>query len=343
VSLVATEGYGAPEVMSVYARSRQLCQLVGQPPSPPILRALAIASIVHARFDDAHALGDHLMTLAEHTDDPVLRVEAHYVLAMSLQWTGALVPARSQLEESLAHYDRERSAAHIGPYTQDPGVVCLIRLALNLWLLGDPEASAQRRAECLMLAEQLAHPFSLGYALGWDAILQSHLGNAELTRTQAEAAIGLGREHRMPLWSSIGTILHGWAVADQGNVEAGIEEMRAGMTKFAATGSLFMRPFQLGLLAEQYGRLGNVQRGLTLIAEALALVERTNERWCEAELHRRKGELLSNAERDAEAEGAFRRARDVARYQGARALELRSATRLADLWLRQGRANVTLR
>jgi predicted ATPase len=100
---------------------------------------------------------------------------------------------------------------------------------------------------------------------------------------------------------------------------------------------VFMRPFQLGLLAEQYGRLGNAQRGLTLFAEALASVERTNERWCEAELHRRRGDLHARISAHAEAEADFRRAIDTAHYQGAQALELRSATRLADLWLEQGR------
>ncbi len=343
VSLVATEGYGAPEVMAVYARSRQLCQLLGRPPSPPILRALALASITHAKFEDGHDLGDHLFSLAERDGDPVLHVEAHYVLAMSLLWTGAFMPARTQLDQALANYDPAQSAAHIGLYTQDPGVVCLIRLALDQWLLGNGQEAARRRAESLHLAEQLAHPFTLGYALNWDSVLHCHRADASTARTQAEAAMALGGEHRMPLWLSFGTILRGWAVAAQGEVEAGIEQMREGMADFKATGSLFMRPFHLGLLAEQYGTLGNVERGLTLLAEALALVERTNERWCEAELYRRRGDLLSRGGSDSEAEVAFRRSLEVARYQGARALELRSAARLAALWRRQGRNREVIR
>ena len=277
------------------------------------------------------------MSLAERDDDPVLRVEAHFVIAMSLLLTGAVVPARAQLEASLAHYDRARSATHISLYSQDPAVVCLIRLSLVLWLLGEPDASDRRRAESLGLAEELGHPFTHAYALTWDAILQSHRGNPELARTQAEAAISLGREHRMPFWLSIGMIVRGWAVAEQGDLQAGIDEIEKGMADFAATGSLFMRPFQLGLLAEQYGRLGNVERGLALIAEGLALVEATNERWSEPELHRRRGELFEMTSDDGSAEVAYRRAIDVARYQAARALELRSATRLAEIWLRQKR------
>ena len=338
VSLVATKGYGAPEVSAVYTRCRNLCQVLGKPPSPPILRALAMASLAQAKIDECHALGDQLLSLAERADDQVLRVEAHFVIAVSLLLTGAVTPARVQLEASLSHYDRARSATHIALYSQDPAVVCLIRLSLALWILGDPEGAARRRAESLDLAEQLGHPFTHGYALTWDAILQGHRGDAERARVQSEAAMSLGREHRTPFWQSIGTILHGWAVAELGNAEAGIDEIRQGMADYKATGSLFIKAFQLGLLAEAYGHLGNAERGFTLIAEAIALVERTNERWGEAELYRRKGDLLAGASRDVEAEVAYRRAVEVAHYQGARALELRSATRLADLWLRHDRA-----
>jgi predicted ATPase len=337
VSLVATKGYGASEVSSVYTRCRQLCQILGRPPSPPILRALALASLAKAKIEECHALGDHLMSLADRDDDPMLRVEAHYVIAMALLLNGAAVPARAELEASLAHYDLGRSASHIGLYSQDPAVVCQIRLSLDLWMLGEPDEAARRRAQSLALAKELGHPFSLAYALTWDAVLQSHRGDRELARTQAEAAIDLGREHRMPFWLGFGMILHGWAVAEQGDIEGGIDEIQSGMAEFAATGTRSFVPFQLGLLAEQHGRLGNVERGLALIAEALALVERTNERWPEVELFRRKGELLEKAALTNEAETVYLRAVEVARYQGARALELRSATRLADIWLRQER------
>ena len=150
-------------------------------------------------------------------------------------------------------------------------------------------------------------------------------------RAAAEAATALGRDHRMPFWLSIATAIRGWAIAEQGDVEAGIEEIRQGMADFATTGTSFLRPYLLGLLAEQYGRSGNLERGHTLIAEALAASDRMGGRWCDPELHRRNGDLHATAGDDAAAEAAYRQAVDLARYQGARALELRSATRLAAL------------
>jgi predicted ATPase len=99
------------------------------------------------------------------------------------------------------------------------------------------------------------------------------------------------------------------------------------------------RPYFLALLAEAYGRGGQVEEGLCALAEALAAVEKTGERFYEAELHRLTGELLlaRAAANQAEAEGCLRRALDVARHQQAKSLELRAAMSLSHLWQRQGK------
>jgi predicted ATPase len=67
--------------------------------------------------------------------------------------------------------------------------------------------------------------------------------------------------------------------------------------------------------------------------EAFTLAERTGERWWDAELHRLRGQCLTAAAgRTSEAETCFRNALQIGREQGARSLELRTATSLARLW-----------
>jgi predicted ATPase len=85
--------------------------------------------------------------------------------------------------------------------------------------------------------------------------------------------------------------------------------------------------------------MGQREEGLTLLAEALAAVHRTGERWCEAELYRLKGEFLLalSKENQAEAEAHFRRAIDTACRQSAKSLELRAAMSLSRLWQQQGK------
>ena len=87
-------------------------------------------------------------------------------------------------------------------------------------------------------------------------------------------------------------------------------------------------------LAEAHLISGQAEDGLQALTEQVALMRGA---W-EAEVHRLKGELLLlPGGNEIEAEEAFNRALDVARKQGAKSLELRSAMGMARLWQKQGK------
>jgi predicted ATPase len=98
-------------------------------------------------------------------------------------------------------------------------------------------------------------------------------------------------------------------------------------------------PYLLAPLAEAYGNIGQIEAGLRVLAEALALVEQHAERWWEAELHRLKGELLLSQSpgTQTEAEACFYQALAVSHSQQAKSLELRAAMSLSRLWQQQGK------
>jgi predicted ATPase len=78
--------------------------------------------------------------------------------------------------------------------------------------------------------------------------------------------------------------------------------------------------------------------GLSLLDDALAVVEETGHCSWEAELHRLKGELLwSQGAAETEVEACFQRAIEIARRQQARSLELRAVTSLSRLWSAQNK------
>src|SRR5262249_25105461 len=112
-----------------------------------------------------------------------------------------------------------------------------------------------------------------------------------------------------------------------------------GLRAFQATGAAIARPYYLALLAGAYGTTGEPHAGLTVLAEALTLVDTTGERWCAPELYRLKGVLLlqQSSDNQAEAENCFDPAIDIARSQQAKSCELRAATKLARLWQQQGK------
>ena len=156
---------------------------------------------------------------------------------------------------------------------------------------------------------------------------------------QAEAAVALATEQGFPLWAARGTSLRGWALAMQGQGEAGMAQVRQGIAACRATGAALPVPYLCTLLADVCDHLGHTEDGLQALAEAHALVEQQEERWWEAEIYRLRGVLLLRqpGTPQAEAETWLQRALDVARRQEAKSLELRAAMSLSRLWQQQGK------
>ena len=132
-------------------------------------------------------------------------------------------------------------------------------------------------------------------------------------------------------------MIYGWSLAGDGRVDDSLHELHAGLDDLEATGAGIRRSYYWSLLAEVEARAGRSGDGLVLLDDAIALVERTGERWHEAELHRLKGQLVlqTRPNRD-EAETCFQQALAIARRQAARAPELQAALDLARLWAEGG-------
>jgi len=97
-----------------------------------------------------------------------------------------------------------------------------------------------------------------------------------------------------------------------------------------------MPPF-ITLLARACEIAGQVEEAVTLSDGALRTVERTGERWLEAELYRHKGQLLLQQGHSEAAEELYRKALGIAEEQAAKLWELRAAASLARLRRDQGR------
>ena len=125
----------------------------------------------------------------------------------------------------------------------------------------------------------------------------------------------------------------------QGDAAAGVAHIQQGLVAVQDMGLKLYRPYFLALLAEAYSQAGQPEAGLTVLAEALTLVATTEERWWEAELYRLQGGLRLQLPRSdiPQAEACFHQALDVARRQQAKALELRAALSLSQLWQQQGK------
>jgi class 3 adenylate cyclase/predicted ATPase len=339
-SLIATKGYAAPEVEQTYSRAHHLCHHLDDPHQLfPVLRGLHGYFNVRAEYQTAQELGEQLLTLAEQVQDAAMRVAAHRALGVTLFRLGVVATAYTHLTQGMALHDPQQHRASAFRYGDDAGMVCHSYAARTLWYLGYPDQGLARSQESVTLAQQRAHPFSLDFALDCMAIVHQLRREARWTQERAEAAMSLAKDQGFPFWLAVGALMRGWALAHQGQAKEGIEQLHQGLRANRATGAEISRPYFLGLLAEAHSVIGQPAAGLTVLTEALALVDTTGERVWEPELYRLKGELLlqQHAANQAEAETCFHHALEIARNQQGKSFELRTATSLARLWQQQGK------
>ncbi len=245
----------------------------------------------------------------------------------TLLWSGEFAPALVHFEQAIALYDPQRHRSLALSYGQEPGVLSRGFAAHVLWYLGYPDRALKTMGEALSQAREVAHPLSLAFALDHAAWLHQYRREPAETRERAEEDIRFSGEQGFPFFLAQGTILQGWALAEQGQNAEGIAQICQGLAVHEATGALLIRPYWVSLLAQAYRRGGRADDALRVLNEALAMTH--GQPVWKAELHRLRGELLLDAQAapvDAnavaetdhsidEAESCFRHALDIARGQ----------------------------
>jgi predicted ATPase len=340
-ALIAAPGYAAPETAAAYARAYELCREAGAVRRLfPVLYGRYVTHLLGAKLAVARDAAAESLRLAERQDDDRATLATSHRTAGTAAFALAdLSAARMHLEQALALYDPERHRPLAIVYAQDVRVAGLSWLALTLFVQGFPEQALRRSDEALAAAPEVRHPNTTAQSLLCACVLSELVGRRQQVRAHAEMLVALATEHRLPFWLAMGTIMRGWALADAGEAEAGIAQLRRGLVAWENTGAALIVPYYLGLLAKALANAGRAGEGLGALTEALDRVARTEELWFEAELHRLRGELLlALTEPDQpEAEACFRQALAVARAQAARIWELRAAASLAQLWRDQGK------
>ncbi|HZA67038.1 MAG TPA: AAA family ATPase, partial [Geminicoccaceae bacterium] len=340
-ALIAARGYAAPETAAAYARAYELCREAGAVHRLfPVLFGRYVTHLLGAKLAVAREAAAESLRLSERQDDDTATMAtSHRSVGTAAFALGDLSAARMHLEKALALYDPERHRPLAFVYAQDVRVAGLSWLALALFVQGFPEQALRRSNEAVAAAPEVRHPNTTAQSLLCACVLSELVGRRQEIRAHAEVLIALATEHGLPFWLAMGTIMRGWALADAGEAEAGIAQLRRGLVAWEDTGAALIAPYYLGLLAKALAKAGRAGEGLGALTEALDRVAGTEELWFKAELHRLRGELLLVLPEpdQPEAEACFRQALAVAREQAARMWELRAAASLAQLWRDQGK------
>ncbi|WP_199763032.1 adenylate/guanylate cyclase domain-containing protein [Bradyrhizobium guangdongense] len=333
-------GHSAPETVAAWTRARQFAADIDDPVElAPVHSGLFNACLTHGELAPMRELADAIRSAADRRpDSPVAAVVAHWTGGVTCWFGGDYLNARTHLERALAIYDAEPDPAMFRASALDLPFVIMRFLALVLWPLG-AVARARRLAAEAVRASGEKRALSQANALVHRAVFDGLCGGM-LQQTETILALGLARDHTMPLYVAAGTYLNGLAKWRAGDRTAGLADMRHGWALLHENDCYLCEPFWGMHVAVANAEVGQVETGLEILSELIASTGQSGQHWLDAELHRVRGELLSchDPSNESSAEDALRRALEIARRQQTRTFELRSALALARLYRTAGRA-----
>jgi DNA-binding SARP family transcriptional activator/predicted ATPase len=337
ISLNVLKGQADSGLREEYARAYELAIQVGSSLDLyAALFGLFLHNLTRAQLQVAHELAEQRHALAMQIGAPSRYAETCGSLGVVHFHRGQWTASRTFLEQAL-----DRASDHLFysakklPVQHHP-LAFHRHLAVALWHLGYPDQALEQMNEVIARAEKLAHPYTSVSVYSWRTWLHHFRREVSLVQIQAERAMALCLEYGMHFWHVHNFIFRGWAVAQQGQVDTGITEIRKGLEAMESMEYRIHKPALLGLLADAYGRADKLHLGLHVLHEALTTVGVSGERFSESELYRLKGELLLMQGTDrAEIESHLLQSLTIARQQEAKSLELRAALTLSKLWKQQ--------
>jgi predicted ATPase len=346
-TLMHVKGYSAPETKAAVAQVKQLIQQaerLGEAPDDPSLLLSAlfgqwIVNFISFNGDVARELAARFLAFGEKEGTAVPLMVGHRTMASTLAFMGDLVGARTHYDDALALYRPAEHRRLMTRFGQDVRVTCLAFRSINLWLLGYPQAAFED-AECaLMEAREIEHAATLMFTLNFPVMLNTYCGNYDAANERINELVALAEQKAAPFRRAEGVLRRGYILTLTGEGAKAVEAVSFGIHLWRSAGSTIFTPEHEFMLAIAHADAGQFEEAWRCIGEATRATEVTNERWCEAELHRVAGEIaLRSPQRDlAKAQTFFERSLTVARAQQAKSWELRGAISLARLLHDQGK------
>ncbi|WP_437672099.1 TOMM system kinase/cyclase fusion protein [Sorangium sp. So ce131] len=332
-ALMATKGFTSPEYAATLERSQALIDALGDRQEMfPTLWAIALLHYGSNRRAEARGVAERLLSLAEGAGDAARQVAVLPVLAHLRFTEGQLDGARSCCERAIAIFDPAAHGGHAFTYGSDPAGTAHAMVSSLLWMMGDPERSAEHEALALARIDALGHAQTSGGVLFALATLHHYRRDRGRAIAITDRLRELSSRQPMPFNLAYGNLVRAWADAD-------LEGASQALGFVEAAGQRSGWSYWSSILAEIESALGRHDAALERLDRCVAQVEETGTVFYLPELLRLQGacQLARGAGPDV-AEACFRRAAEAARAQGARAFELRATVALCRALAAGGRA-----
>jgi DNA-binding SARP family transcriptional activator/predicted ATPase len=330
--LVRTVGYSMPEVGETYERGLVLSKRSGdQNHLFPLLSGSWLFHIVRGHLEESRRFAQDSVDGAHREGSSAQEMAGHFLLGTSLFHLGQLHASWEEIKMADSSSEGPPHPAlslFAGP---DVGVFRRAYFSHLLCLFGDDDDAILKSDESILRARGFSHPFTLGIALDYAAMLNVYRGECDLALACANEASDICRKYGFVYYLAVAEIIAGWGIGMQGDVPAGLSRIRLGLDTLKSVQAELRLPFYYGLLAEVCARGGRQSEALANIATGFAFLSKHAEAWAAPELHRIHGDILFKSGSYSQAQVSYRQASELARRTGASLFELRAATRLRDL------------
>ena len=334
-----TRGLGAPELGQILDRTLELCQKIGK--TPQYFNALSLLTLFHsvrAEYRKSLEISEQVKKLADQAEDPIFSAIFNFIRVWSLLNVAEFAQSYESSQQYSDVYDPDKYAYLAYVYGYDVMVICQIFGGLAAWFLGYPEKTLEMLEKALTLSRRLDHPHTLSFCLTGSCITYWFLGDQKRIEEYTEEMMPIADEHGFIYWQAHGIFYRGEKKTLEGQIKEGIQEMRQGLEMALSTGTETCMTRLKCRMADTCLKTGQLDVGLTAIAEAMEMMDKYDERYMEAELYRVKGELLKKkGAAESEVEGLFHKSLEVSRKQQAKMLELRATISLGRLMMKQGK------
>jgi len=341
-TLTALRSFTAPEVGEAYARARQLAAMLNR--SRELLFALWgqwSYDVCRADLKRARQLAAEMRDLGETAADAAAtQVMSYRASGITCLHLGEFTAGWTYLRQSLALYDPAHRLLYAEVDPQDVLVHVSSYSSVVLVCLGHIDQALSRRDAALEEARRLSHPLTLVHPLGLGFITGWSIRSDPKSLLQrADELLAFSVERELGLFRALALMDRGWCLAALGYADEGIRLLATGIADAYTTGFLIERPLGLTLLSDACRMAGQLPGALLHLGEALRVAEETEERWCQAETLRLRGDVLLSTGDPAAAEASYHEAIAIAQQQSAKLWELRAAASLARRWRDRGRCN----
>ncbi len=337
VSTSSLFGYGYPEVLDDFTIAEEICRsLTDRPEIMPAQVGIWSYLLVRGSVDASIVVLESLTDVLDEPATAWFAPEIKSCLGYSAFYQGRLDDAHRWLVEAWEGYLSRSLAAASSPswpLPNDPVPVTAVALACVTALRGLTEESAAWERLALEKADELdfpSGPFSAAFVCVYLAWIRMITGNLPEAREFGQRAIEIGERCRFDYFQLLGGQYKLVPEADRPCDAAELDRYGQGMD---LVGHGAFRPTYLGIVARNHHYLGDADRALRTLDDAMDLTRSSGELVHQPDLLRLRAEITATARPDRmdEVVTDLVAAVEIGSAQGSAVFALRAANDLARL------------